>query len=235
MKDIKYYRFGSKNSLDKDYLVDHPKATGTENDIELIKELKLVNPDMEVWDINIIKISNEKVLFSIPSKGNIDAVHNSLLKTYSLHEQCFDCPISLPVERDVLATINKCVDYILTFHKKTDTQFYKSITRKALKTNILKEKIKVLKEINFNKQKLHEDENQKLNSLKKISFYISQTILLISKNIEIYTKDELLVQYPELQNIILRNPESSYDILNSQLKLLAESIEMYMIANNLDF
>lgn len=235
MTNIKYYRFGSKNSHDKDYLVDHPKATGKENDIELIKELKLTNPEMLDWDINIIKISDKKVVFSIPSKGNIDAVHNSLLHTYSFHDQFFDCPISTPVERDKLSAINKCIDYILTFHKKTDPEFYQSFTRPALKTNLLKEKIEVLKEIDFNKQKLHDNENRKIDSLKKISFYIAQTISLINNNLEIYTKDDLLLQYPKLHNIIQRNPESSYDILNNLLKQLEESINTYMIANELDF
>jgi hypothetical protein len=141
---MKYYRFGSKNSLDKDYLIDHPNATGKEDDTNLIKKLKDEFPKMYDWDINIIKIRNGKIIYSIPSKGNPDSVHNSLLMTYSLHDQCFDCPITDAVERDITKAIDKCIDHILTFHKKTDKNFYSQFARKALKSNSREEKLKIL-------------------------------------------------------------------------------------------
>lgn len=225
---MKFYRFGSKNSLDKDYLIDHPNATGTEKDKKLIEEIKLQYPIMHDWDINIIKIKDKKVVCSIPSKGNPDAVHNSLLNTYSLHEQSFECPLSSTVEREILPAINKCIDHILTFHKRTDTNFYNEFTRKALKSKSLEGKIKILSLINFNKLKLSEDEKIKIDSLKKITFHIAQTISLLHNKTEIYTKDDLVKEHPELSDIINRKPLDSYDILNFKIKQL----EKYLYESN---
>lgn len=219
---MKFYRFGSKNSLDKDYLIDHPNATGTENDKKLIEEIKLENPTMHDWDINIIKIEDEKVICSIPSKGNPDAVHNSLLSTFYLHKQSFKCPLFKVVERDVPSAINKCIDHILTFHKKTDKNFYNQFARKALKSKSLEEKIEILSLINFNELKLSEDEDTKIDSLKKITFHIAQTISLLDDNTEIYTKDDLVKEHPELSDIINRIPVNSYNILNLKIKQLEE-------------
>lgn len=221
--DMKYYRFGSNNSLDEDYLVDHPNATGTENDTQLITQLKLQFPEMLNWHINIIKIIDGKIVHSIPSKGSPDSVHNSLLSTYNLHEQSFACPIFKAVERDITKAINKCILHILTFYKKTDKEFYKKIARVALKSQSLDEQIKVLGIIDFDKLTLSKNETEKLDSLKKISFRIAQTISLIN-NIEIYTKNDLIEKYPELTDIINRKPLNSYNILNIKIKELQKHI-----------
>lgn len=224
MENIKFYKFGSKNSLDEDYLVEYPDATGTEKDLAIISAIKSKNPQMQNWDMNIIKIADGKIVFSIPSKGNPDSVHNSLLRTYHLHDQVFPCPLTMPVERNINAAIEKCIDYVLTFYKKTDQEFYKNVARPALKSREIKSKVEILKSIDFNILKLPNDINEKLTSLKKISFYICQTIALLD-NIEIYTKDELISRFPELEDVILRRPLNSYSILNDKLHLLQKRIE----------
>ena len=226
MENFKFYKFGSKDSIDDDYLVEHSEATGTEIDVNLISSLKLQYPEMQEWDINIIKIIDGEILFSIPSKGNRDAVHNSLLRTYSFHKQMFPCPIQYPVERNLELAIEKCVDHVLTFHKTMDSEFYKNVARPALKSKNSKIKVEALNLIDFNNLKLSDDNDLKLKRLKNITFHISQTLALFD-NIEIYTKHELISLYPELEDIIYRREVNSYSVINEKLKKLQKRIEVF--------
>lgn len=226
MENLKFYRFGSKDSIDEDYLIEHLEATGTEIDVNLIPALKSQYPEMQNWDINIIKVIEGKIVFSIPSKGNPDAVHNSLLRTYFLHEQKFPCPIQYPVKRNINKAIDKCLDHVLTFYKNTDSYFYKNIARPALKSKNFKIKVDTLKQIDFDELKLSTNSNDKLKSLKNITFHISQTLALIN-NKEIYTKDELITEFPELKDIIYRSEINSYSEINKKLKKLHKLLEIH--------
>jgi hypothetical protein len=230
---FKYYKFGSQNSLDNDYLIDHPNSTGNENDVSIIRLLKSQFLFIEDWDINIIKIENGIVINSIPSKGSTDSVNNSLFETYQLHEQKFEFPLKRKLDRNKLEAIRRCVNAILTFYKNTDqNDFYETVPRKVLKpVKSLVEQLEVLKEYDFDKLPPFINEAKNVEKFKKIGFHIGQTIALIDDSKEIYTKEELIAYNPDLKDVINRKLNNSYSILNEKLDLLNRKATEYIALN----
>lgn len=119
MTDIgyKYSFFGSSDSTDIDVMIDHANATGEPTDKDLITSLKNKHPDIKEWNINIISIKDGFVVKSIPSKGSLDSVNNSLFYTYHLHaqQQLFAFPLADRVERILPLAVIKCVRAVCLF------------------------------------------------------------------------------------------------------------------------
>lgn len=229
MVDIgyKYYRFGSKDSIDIDVLIEHEKASGEEKDKQLIDILKAQHPNIVDWNINIIAIEEGVVVKSIPSKGSPDAVNNSLFNTYYYHEQRFNFPLNQLVERDVKQAIEKCLTSIFTFYKGTKLNaFYKSIPKEVKngKANFVT-RMEWLQKIDFNNIPYVESV-VKLNAYKSIAFHIGQTISLID-GVQIYTKQDLLIYHPELSSIIKREEQNNLNVLNNKLNSLIQKIVQF--------
>ncbi|MDB5012483.1 MAG: hypothetical protein JWQ25_685 [Daejeonella sp.] len=219
---FEYYFFGSEDSIDIDVLVVHKKATGTETDKALIKDIKSLNPKASDWNINIIDIENGYITKSIPSKGSVDSVNNSLFRTYNLHNQKYSFPIKAAMARNFALAAVKCIRAILTSFKKTSyDSFYKEQIRNTLKFGDFNEWIHILKQIDFN-MPFYDVHIKNLNSYKSLAFRIGQTISL-SKGIEIYTKKELKASHPTLIPIINRETVVVGDILQTKV------LELYAI------
>jgi hypothetical protein len=235
--EYEYYFFGSKDSLDIDVLVNHPNATGLEKDRLLIPELKAKSNLIEDWNVNIVKIEEGIVKFSIPSKGSPDSVNNSLYETYHLHTQKHPFPIKFKVERNLLSAIHKCLEAILTFYKGTEHEdFYNAMPRAVLvdKQKTFSDRVHTLAQFDFENMRPSLDELENIEKYKKIGFHIAQTISLID-GIEIYTKQELIKYHPELLEIINRTPNSSLKPLNEKLNILREKILVLNIQEETDF
>ncbi len=218
-----YYHFGSKDSRDNDVLIDHPDATGNDKkDNDLAKKIKTECNLDDSWDINIIKIEDGIVTKSVPSKGLPDGVNNSLYETYHLHEQDHPFPLTRRVDRNVKASIDKCLNKIFTFYKYSDhLNIHESIPKEVKQVkapfSILQN---YLEKIDFNIEPSL-DAAQNLKKFKSIAFEIGQTISLID-NVEIYTKQELIYFHPELKSIIKREVYNDVNALNVKLNLLIE-------------
>lgn len=223
----KYYRFGSKDSIDIDILIEHPEATGEEKDIDLITVLKNQNHLTAEWNINIISIENRVVVKSIPSKGLPDGVNNSLFETYHLHEQKFPFPLEKKLARNIDVAIEKCLTAIFTFYKRTNQdKFYKLITKEIKNGEApMALRLDQLKQIDFNNMPYDDDEKNR-NAYKSIAFHIGQTISLID-GIEIYTKENLINNHSELTSIINRENLSSIDSLNHKNVDLTNKIKTH--------
>lgn len=224
--EFKYYFFGSADSADTDVLILHPNATGTEQDLELVKSIKSQFAETANWDINIIAIENGIVTKSIPSKGLPDAVNNSLFSTFHLHNQLHPLEVNKLVKRDLENAINRVVDILLFFYKSTEQKkYYKNECRAVLKAKdpiILK--LAVLTKFDFDKFRPYSDDEKNINSLKKIAFSIGQAISLI-EGIEIYSKQNLIKNHPELADLIYRRKVDDYSILNTKLNELVDKIK----------
>ena len=173
----KYYFFGSENSYDTDVLIEVEEIKEPHEVDAFIKNFrKTFNID---WDISLIVIKDGKIVDTNSRKGSPDNVHNSLFKTYDLHDQKFQCPISAMVDRSHLLAIFKCVRNILSFCSRTE--FRKTI-KTVLKTEYynsealsLKDFLDVLKKINFNQIDNFNKNIDNKKILKKIAFLIGQT------------------------------------------------------------
>lgn len=222
----KYYRFGSKDSIDIDVLVNHPEATGQEKDKNIINALKNQFPGIADWNVNIISIENGVVVKSIPSKGSPDGVNNSLFETYHLHEQKFPFPLERKLDRNVDAAIEKCLTAIFTFFKRTNQEeFYKSIPKEIKNGEApMKERLAKLSEFDFNLLP-YDDDMRNRNAFKSIAFIIGQTLSLLN-GIEIYTKSDLILNHVELTDFILRKQIKSNCIINQKMKQLIELLDV---------
>lgn len=220
-----YYRFGSKDSLDFDVLINHPNATGVESNNDIIETINFINPITKNWNINIIKIANGTVIYSIPSKGSPDGVNNSLYETYHLHQQKHGFPLSAKVKRNVDLAVERCIGSLLTFYKKTNhNDFYNEVPRTVLKPlGSLQSRVAILREYDFNMRKPFDDEKENIERFKKIAFHIAQTISLIA-GVEIYTKQECVYYHPNLLKVIKRVETEKLDPLNESLQVLLDKI-----------
>lgn len=225
--EYNYYFFGSSDSHDTDVLIEHPDSTSRDIDDKIVAKIKENYPEIKNWDINIIKIENGIITYSIPSKGLPDSVHNSLFDTYKFHKQKYKFPLTQRVNRNIENTINVCLNKIFIFYKNgLQKEYYKNIP-KGVKNGeaIIEEQLEHLKDFDFQFRPF-EDNKKTLDFYKSITFRIGQTISLI-ENVEIYTKDNFKQQHPDLSDIIDRKMLVNYSILNTFKNKLFDSIKTY--------
>lgn len=222
--EYRYYYFGSEDSLDRDVLIDHPGATGTQQDSKLADALKEKYPICKDWDINIIRIENGYVTRSTPIKGSVDSVNNALFQTYDLHKQVYELPVAGNLPRNILMAIVRCIREILVSVKKTP--LYNDVIRYALRGNF-SERIEALEKVSYSSISHFDLENQK-RIFKRVVFRLGQTLSLFN-GIEIYTKRDFKTHHPDLAFIIDRTqlPEPG--------QVEARIHELYQILKTMEF
>jgi len=223
MKQIpyKYYFFGSNNSIDNDVLIEVDTIGKPHENIEFIKKLK--KEYSLDWDINLIVVQNGIIVDTMNRKGSIDSINNSLFTTYALHKskQKYENPIIKKVERKKLLAIYRCIRNVLSFCSKTNY-------RKSIKTVLKKEYynsekmsfsefLMILKEIDFEKIDTFNKNISDIDIWKKIAFFFGQTNLLL-EDIEVYTKNDLINNYPKIKPFINRNFDSSQKKIINEIK-----------------
>ena len=208
MKNI-YQIFGSASSIDYDVMVFVDKIPSIEESKHLCdkfnKELYQIFVDnnftIKKVGCNIARLK-DGIIVQV-HKGTSDECNNSLYTTYHLHRQMFPNQIIRLVPRDVDLKILRTARVLLMFLSRTEKRIE---VKSALQSNFL-EKIKTLETINLSDIK-DISKNIEWNSyLKTMSFQLSQTISLMN-GIELYTKEELSLEYPELAGMIERNNEN---------------------------
>lgn len=232
---LSYYRFGSEDSTDVDILIDHPEAKGVESDKELIGLLGGKLSKIKDWNANIIKIEKGLVIASIPSKGSVDAVHNSLFDTYKLHQQKFPFPLVGRQNRNVLLAVVKCVKVLMfTFKTGAKKDYYKKELSPVLLTGSFQDYFDKIPGLDFSAPLLNTPERN-LGLYKSLIFRIAQTISLIDGT-EIYTKSHLKSLYQDTTPIIDRIPvENIGEIFRNYLNLLHQKITlMGIIQHSID-
>jgi hypothetical protein len=195
--------FGSKSSKDLDVMVfvdDIPQKPHLCHQLEselniwikdFTKTGKEVNSNLAVIEGGIIS----KVF-----KGIQCEVNNSLIRTYDLHQQYFPLKVKSPIERDVDLKILRTCRVLLSFISRTE---YRSIVKPALSSKF-SDKVSALYQCDISKLKGFTDKNVSQEDIFKVyAFQIGQTLSLID-GVELYTKEEISMAYPELEKFIAR-------------------------------
>lgn len=230
---MKYYLFGSENSLDYDILVECdyiPKDIHQAHVIckEFNDKLSAVYTDKKI-NCNLITVKDNEIINYY--KGTIDELNNCLFYTYDLHKQAFPNPILKSVERDLNEKILRVSRFILTFYSRTELR--KEI-KCALRSNLL-QRLAVLKKIDFKTMTEFTDKKEKTEDIYKIlAFQLGQVLLMINnKESEIYTKNRIINNFPELSTLLNRGKITDWDlyVLNVFLRKFIEYIELNI--NNL--
>lgn len=205
---------GSEDSTDIDVLYVFDKLPET---IQECKDFCSADPSE---NRNIIVIKDGIVVDCL--KGTPDEVNNSLLRTYSLHEQQYPLPITREVKRDVTIKVIRAIRIILS-------HLSRSQERKKVKhalANGFKERIEILKNLGLSTidYKMLEPKTNREEVLKTIAFQLGQTMALIY-GIELYTKSEVAHCYPFLKQYLYRQKNSHLKEIEEFKKRFIESIE----------
>lgn len=195
------YVHGSKDSTDLDvvYIVDT---------LPSLAECKLFCAEDKAENRNIASIKDGVI--SDCYKGTVDELNNSLLRTYSLHEQTHPLLIERTLDRDIPRKVCRSLRIVLSHFSRCQ---YRPMIKEALRTSwnyrisalsFLAEK----KDIDFSSL----NKNMTAEDIKKIiAFQIGQVAGLFEGN-EYYTKAEISEAYPELRQFLYRKPDSDMDV-----------------------
>ena len=158
-------------------------------------------------------------------KGTVDELINVIYYTYNNHKQFYPNPISEPVIRDIDEKILRVARFLITFYSRTHlrTQI------KAALRGDLKQKLEVLKQFDFTKMTQFPGKKEKDEDIwKVISFQFGQLFSLIDGfEKDSYTKNGIISNYPDLSNMLQRQPlnKSDLEILNKYLERFIKLIE----------
>jgi hypothetical protein len=204
--DFEFQVFGSKSSQDIDAIVyvdsicDNPFYALEECKVfnkkiaEFLKTDKVVNSNLAIVESSIIK----KVL-----KGTEDEVNNSLIRTYDLHQQYFPNKIRAFIPRDIDLKILRTGRVLLSLISRTE---YRPVVKLALQKDF-RERVKALYQCDISKLDASSLSSKNVayeDFIKVYAFQIGQTLGLLEGE-ELYTKEEIISSYPELEPYIKRD------------------------------
>lgn len=206
---------GSENSLDTDaYII-------IESPLSLQESKKICDSHKDI-NANLITVESGQINWCY--KGTIDECNNSILHTYHLHKQIYKNPIQRPMERSYALKTLRTLRGLLSHNSRTE---YRADVKKALKSNLLENKINVLKNINLNKINDFK-KNDLIETYKFFAFQLGQTRALIEDNKELFTKNSVGEYYPFLKSYLMRekqNPDKLNCFWHDFLNLIEYSIK----------
>lgn len=190
---------GSENSLDTDayVLVDSPMS---------FKDAKLLCDSFKNINANLLHIEDGVVAWCY--KGTVDECNNSILATYTLHEQEYPCPVTRKLERSYALKMMRTVRGLLSYFSRTE---HREIVKKALRSSKMDEKIAVLRKIDIQSVKEFE-KNSLIEVYKFLAFQLGQTYALLKDDKELFTKNEVSDYYPSLKVYLDRQDADSSDL-----------------------
>jgi hypothetical protein len=222
-----FYIFGSENSTDYDVIVsvdEIPENIDAAHNICKYWNEKLseILPDKPLnCNLGIFKDGKLVDVF----KGTVDELINVIYYTYDNHKQFFPNPIDKPIERDLDEKILRVARFIISFYSRTELR---TQIKSALRGD-LKDKLEVLKKIDFTKMKEFPGKKEKLEDIyKTLAFQFGQVFSILDGfESESYTKTEIAKNYPDLENLLLRKEPSQEDFksLNKYLRRFIDLIE----------
>lgn len=196
-------KHGSENSLDEDIYVVIPQPVS-------FKEAKTICDSYKPKNANVLVITDGIVTWNF--KGTIDECNNSILHTYSLHQQSYPLPITRPVKRLYGLKMLRTIRGILSYCSRTE---HREQVKKALKNTYVFDKIQALSKIDITKISDYE-KTSIIETYKFFAFQLGQTLALLEHNKELFTKNSVADFYPDLTPALQRM-ESDPAILQKYL------------------
>lgn len=202
---------GSENSLDRDAYVILPAP------IEFKEAKKLCDSYKEI-NANLLVVTNGQVSWSY--KGTIDECNNSILATYSLHEQESENPVTEKSERGYGLKMLRTIRGLLSYASRTELR---KEVKQALVSDNLDFRIEVLKKIDLNTIPDFE-KSSIIETYKFFAFQMGQTLSLLQDNVELFTKNSVAQYYPSLKPYLDRVPDTSPAALQEFLNKFTEFV-----------
>jgi hypothetical protein len=186
--------------------------------IDCLNSMFLVKYTDKVINCNICEVNNG--IITNVFKGTSDECNNSIWHTHKLHNQPQSCFVTRTIPRDIDLKILRVFRFFCTIFSRNKLR--KEI-KSALRGN-LKEKIEILLKIDYCDTALYGSKNLIItDALKTIAFQLGQIRGLL-ENIELYTKEDVILHYPKYEPFINRIENSNADILYLDLKFLCDIV-----------
>ncbi|KAF0972808.1 hypothetical protein FDP41_009057 [Naegleria fowleri] len=202
--EIPYYFHGSKDSVDTDKFYMFTEQLPPESDCNLFirssgnEDRNLVVVRRE--DFSKLTSDTDTGFIADVFKGIPDEANNALFTTYSYHKQDYPCPISGRVRR--LIPLKVCYTIINLLSKVRRCKEFRQAVIKALNVPSFKLKKLTLESIDFTKMTI---DDLGLDDVKYCAFRLGQTLALVTRGCELYTKRDIADFYTELQPLLYRD------------------------------
>lgn len=195
---IPFLVFGSLSSQDADLLVlvDSIPQTQEAKNLCVKYQAELQPLFNKPTNVNLGVVLNG-VLTSV-LKGSLDEVNNSLIDTYTFHEQKFPLIITTRMERNVEDKVLRSTRIVLATLSRSQ---YRVTVKAALKENLIG-RLAALETIDFS-QELKEIKYPLKDIYKTLAFQMGQALALLDGK-ECYTKESIVELYPELNPFLRR-------------------------------
>ena len=206
-----YQIFGSPSSLDVDIVFFINEIPTTKAASELCKMYSSqLNYNREV-NANLAVLGQMGNLIDV-FKGTTDELNNALFYTYHHHKQHFPQQIRKLLTRDIHLKILRCARVILSFLSRTTIR---TEVKVALKGNLV-DKVSILKNINLADFQELGKHGGLVAFYKTAAFQLGQTLAL-AQGQELYTKEAISHQFPQLSAYLMRKPQPSVQQLQNVL------------------
>lgn len=195
-----YITHGSENSIDQDIyvVVDSPLSDS---------EAKKLCYEFSPMNANILCIKNHQVTWAY--KGTIDECNNSIIFTFCLHKQTVQCPVNIPMKRSCGLKLLRTLRGLLSYCSRTK---YRKDVKRALKSTNIMEKLDVLSQIDITEIDDY-GKNSLVEVYKFFAFQLGQTLALLERRIELFTKNSVSNFYEDLRPYIMREEGCRPEIL----------------------
>lgn len=236
---VTFQIFGSKTSLDSDVMVfvdDIP-----ENEFDATAICKAYNELLPIkypetfgnreMNCNLAILKNHVI--DKVYKGTEDECNNSLYHTYDNFEQIHPNQILALIDRDVELKLLRTLRVLLSFLSRSS---FRPDVKKALKGDVYL-KMETLESIDLSLLE-HKDlgkRNVKWEDyLKTMAFQLAQTRGLLG-DVEIYTKEDIIFYYPDLEFLITRDYRGDVRILEFHKKYLLEECKKHTFKETYEY
>lgn len=220
--ETQYLFFGSADSVDYDVVFLVEKMPDT-----ILEKLTLSNSLKEklaekyqdkVINSNLAVCTNGCIVAVY--KGTADELNNSVMSTYDLHQQDFGNAITKKLKRDVHLKLIRSLRMLLSFVSKTE---FRTVVKAALKGDI-HQRILTLGAIDFSHLNDFGKGTEATDLKKMMAFQLGQTLALAAGT-ELYTKKEIMVFFPELKPFLMREPQTTMDVIQTYVNQLVNVLK----------
>lgn len=224
--NIVFQIFGSESSLYLDCMVFVDEIPSTQDSHELCEmydeEITLVTGTTKEVNSNLAVLKNGIIVDTF--KGTAEECDNALYFTYDLHDQHFSNQIKGKIPRDVELKILRTCRVLLSFWSRSE---HRPRIKEALRGDVHK-KIEVISSIDIRKIHSIGKNVTYIDYLKVMAFQLGQTLGLID-GIELYTKEDIAEEYPDLKPFLFREGTDSLEALEYY------KIELMMALSDYEF
>lgn len=216
---LKFQIFGSASSKDVDVMVFIDELKSTDENHSLVKLLNVYlfeifkDSTLGFKEVNAnLGVLKDGMLIDV-FKGTYDECNNSLYETYNLHQQFYENAIQTKYDRKQNEyyhwKLKRVLRFILSFYSRVPE--LRTDIKSALRGDF-RERIRVCRMIDLTKNTEFPKKKESTEDIYKVIAFQLVQIIMLSEQIEIYTKEEAVIMIPKLKPFLFRETFTTNDL-----------------------